>query len=272
MEFLNPQSVFPLHVHDFHQLTFVFSGSASFFTENEIFEIKSGSVLNVKPGQAHGYKSVKNLVLMNIFIKPYFFEENYFDLQSLPGYQTIFGEKKQNSTDKSPVFHYTMDIDTFLQSKGIIKKASEELKNHPMGYQGAVAVLILYLLILIHRNYNENNCGNVSYGAETLELIDYVKNNYRGSITIEHLIKISGKSESYILRLFKHHLGKTPIQYINHLRITDAKKDLLNSKKSITYIALDLGFNDSNYFARCFKKHFGISPSDYRNFYLQRKI
>ena len=52
--------------------------------------------------------------------------------------------------------------------------------------------------------------------------------------------------------------------YVQNLRITQAKKLLREGKFSITEIAFQVGFNDSNYFSSCFKKATGISPLEYR--------
>jgi AraC-like DNA-binding protein len=75
-----------------------------------------------------------------------------------------------------------------------------------------------------------------------------------------------------VLRLFKRYLGCPPFQYINKLRLTEAADELTQTDKSVTDIALDLGFNDSNYFSRLFKKHLGLSPREYRNKYLMENL
>ena len=56
----------------------------------------------------------------------------------------------------------------------------------------------------------------------------------------------------------------TPIKYLNELRIRNACQMLKNSNKNITEIAYDVGYSDSNYFSRVFKKVKGVSPSEYK--------
>lgn len=61
-------------------------------------------------------------------------------------------------------------------------------------------------------------------------------------------------------------MGTTPVGYITDQRLRRAAEMLVsNPLISVTEIAFDLGFNDSAYFARCFRQHFGMSASEYRN-------
>ena len=60
--------------------------------------------------------------------------------------------------------------------------------------------------------------------------------------------------------------------YISRLRLSAASDALIQTGKSITEVALDLGFNDSNYFTRLFKKHVGLSPREYRYKYLKENL
>ncbi|GHV38968.1 AraC family transcriptional regulator [Spirochaetia bacterium] len=263
-EYRDPQQAFPLHVHDFHEIALVFSGKATHLTISDAYEIQSGDVLSVKPGQVHGYKNIRSLTLMNILVKPSFFMEDYFGIQSLPGYQALFGEEPRDKPDKNPISHFKMDFDTFLKAKTLIESAYSEMNDHPTGYRVSAASQVLHFFILLLRNYGKKNSGKISFGANVAKLFDYVKENYRRSLSMEDLIEVSGMSASHILRVFKHYLGCSPFVYINHLRVSRAKDDLIRTAKPITEIALDLGYNDSNYFSRCFKKYSGFSPREYR--------
>jgi YesN/AraC family two-component response regulator len=55
--------------------------------------------------------------------------------------------------------------------------------------------------------------------------------------------------------------------YVNKVRIEHAKDRLLNSKDTMTGIAMDMGFNDPNYFSRVFTRLVGNTPSEFRRRY-----
>lgn len=79
------------------------------------------------------------------------------------------------------------------------------------------------------------------------------------------LAELSGYNIDYLRRCFFAETGTTPHEYLTVLRLSQAKKLLLQeSFVSVEDVALKCGFNDSFYFSTLFKKHFGISPSAYR--------
>lgn len=100
--------------------------------------------------------------------------------------------------------------------------------------------------------------------------VDYIKKEIYKNLSnpnfdISMSIASVGFHKDYFRRLFKSEIGKTPSQYMTDLRITRAKQ-LLSDKKmfSISSISELCGFSDNLYFSTCFKKHVGISPTNYR--------
>ncbi len=72
-------------------------------------------------------------------------------------------------------------------------------------------------------------------------------------------------SKSVLYRKFNKAVGESPLNYLNIIRIRKATKEIkINPNLSITEIAFQVGFSDSNYFARVFRKHLGMSASEYR--------
>jgi len=78
-------------------------------------------------------------------------------------------------------------------------------------------------------------------------------------------IKATGYHDSYLRKLFKESLGRSPVDYFNHLRIDYAKRQLMlyHAVRSIREIAAGAGFADPYYFSRLFRKYEGMSPSQY---------
>jgi AraC-like DNA-binding protein len=123
-------------------------------------------------------------------------------------------------------------------------------------------------LVLVYSGKATHLTINGDYDVQSGDFI----NNYRSQLNMNILTGISGMSESHVLRSFKQYLGCSPFQYINRLRLSAATDALIQTDKSITEIALDLGFNDSNYFTRSFRKHSGLSPREYRYRYLKENL
>ncbi|MEM9550739.1 MAG: AraC family transcriptional regulator [Pseudomonadota bacterium] len=83
-------------------------------------------------------------------------------------------------------------------------------------------------------------------------------------VEMEELARDVGLSRPHFFKLFKQYTGVTPNVYMNTLRSERAIEKLLNSDKTVTDIAFDLGFSSQASFTRFFSSNVGIAPSEYR--------
>lgn len=95
------------------------------------------------------------------------------------------------------------------------------------------------------------------------EFISYIEANYAGELTTASLSAHFGYSCAHFSRKFKEATGLTPTAYIKIYRVEQAYQLIKKGNRSISNIALQCGFPDSNYFTRCFKAHFGVPPSHF---------
>lgn len=94
---------------------------------------------------------------------------------------------------------------------------------------------------------------------------EYISRNYsRESLSVKDISDHVFLSTSYVCTLFKSETGQTLNQYITEYRIAKAKELLRDPRYKITDIAGKVGYSDSNYFGKSFKKSVGLSPSEYR--------
>ena len=103
------------------------------------------------------------------------------------------------------------------------------------------------------------------------EPVAYVRKNYMKNICLKELAEITHLSISALERRFKKFLGKTPKQFINEVRLENARRLLIETNISIATIAYDTGFSDHSYFSRQFQKLFEQSPSIFRQEYFSNK-
>jgi AraC family L-rhamnose operon transcriptional activator RhaR len=81
------------------------------------------------------------------------------------------------------------------------------------------------------------------------------------------LAELAGRvrmNHSYLARVFRQAMRCTVLEFISNRRAETAAAMLITGEKPISTIACSVGWDDPNYFARCFRKHFGISASEYR--------
>lgn len=94
---------------------------------------------------------------------------------------------------------------------------------------------------------------------------DYIHDHYKKGITRENLAKLAGLHIDYYSRKFKQQYHKSPIAYLNDVRIDHAKRLLFQTQAPIRSVANDVGFSDEFYFSRKFKAKEGYSPTVYVN-------
>jgi len=100
------------------------------------------------------------------------------------------------------------------------------------------------------------------------EVIHFMHENIERKLTLADLACQAGLSTSHLSLLFHKKTYYSPLQYLNHLRIQKACQLLDFTDMKINQISPKIGFEDSLYFTRIFKKNMGLSPSEYR---LQKK-
>lgn len=91
-----------------------------------------------------------------------------------------------------------------------------------------------------------------------------VKDRYAESITVEQLAAACAMSPATFYRLFRQTVRKTPMQYLDEYRLKQAAQRLLFEKETLAVIAEHCGFYDEFHLSRNFKKHYGMSPKEYK--------
>jgi len=106
-------------------------------------------------------------------------------------------------------------------------------------------------------------------GSETQGLVRqamaYIHRHYAEQITRSDLAQHVAVNERYLTHCFQQELKVSPMSYLNRYRVRQAKALLEKSTRSITEVALAVGFTDISYFGRVFRQEVGISPSAYQH-------
>jgi len=102
-------------------------------------------------------------------------------------------------------------------------------------------------------------------------ILDYIEANYMNDVSVREISEALCYSEAYFCRLFKQEFHQSFVTYLTLCRIENAEKQLAMPSVNIKDIGKSVGYPDSNYFAKVFRRAAGISPSDYRAEVLEHK-
>lgn len=119
----------------------------------------------------------------------------------------------------------------------------------------------------LSKHLNKSHASTSSMDAVKIP-VDFIRENYQRSITVKDIAQLSHLSISALERRFKKHLGLTPKQFINQIRLENARRLLIETQLPIAQIAHETGFTDNSYFTRQFMKYFEELPTTLRKQYL----
>ena len=259
-----PQHEYPMHTHDFSELVLVLDGEGTHFTKKNNFRIGRGNLFVINGDQAHGYKELNNLILINILFDLKKMSLPELDIGQCAGFHTLFTVEPL-LREVSP-FYSRLIVDEYQIDAiySIVSKMEHELNVKEQGYNFMATSLFMQMLTFISRIYSRGSGSSQSSLYNLGQTISFMENNLNRSPGIKELCDISHMSESSLLRAFKKITGTSPLNYHLKKRIDAASLLLRNNNSSITMVAYDMGFSDSNYFSRQFKKMKGISPREFR--------
>ncbi len=105
--------------------------------------------------------------------------------------------------------------------------------------------------------------GRLAQVAETIR--EYIRNNYMKEISMQDAARMMNYSDAYFCKLFKQCFDQNFTSYLTGIRVNEAKKLLKDRSISVKDVSMQVGYYDSNYFAKVFKRMTGMIPSEYRD-------
>lgn len=151
-----------------------------------------------------------------------------------------------------------------------IRRLLDEFDGQKYSYHSKAHAIFIELLVDTIRlsPLNEEALPeNAVYGSnrEELETIKkYIEDHYNREVNLDQLSKMTFMNKSYVVTQFRKLFNVSPIQYLNIMRIEHAKLLLSTTRKSVTVIATEVGFNNPVYFAKVFAKMVGVPPTEFR--------
>lgn len=250
----NPDSrTSPISILQNYKALILIGGDANVYFGDEVHYMNEGDCVLIAPGTLYKATFTQD--------KGTLFAIN-FDFNSI--IEAKLFEEMVNLNDLS--------IYQRLLSKGVIEliyKLFEDAINEVPGAYFRIQLMLKRLISSITFNNFSiiENCqkqGNSSEEKTVLKCHDYLMNNPSAKVSVDDLCAICDVSQSYLYKCFKNILGISTKNYITQVKISIAKKNLVQTNKSISTIAYETGFNNAYHFSNVFKDITGISPSMYR--------
>lgn len=253
-----------LHTHEFSELVLILGGSGVHVTKRERYPVVAGDVFLIEGSQAHGYRDTEDLRLINIFFDKKSLKLPLYDIPEMPGFHALFTlePKRRGLSNYRSLLH--LSAEDLGRVEAWVDRMDHELHTRSPGYRFMAATLFMCILGHLCRCCSKDEAHSSQSILRLGQVISYIEKNYAERTCLKDLCKTAHMSESTLLRHFHQALGLSPMDYLMRLRIRKASELLRQTSLNITQVAFQVGFSDSNYFSRQFRKVAGHSPREFR--------
>ncbi len=260
----NPQQPFGLHAHDFAEIVIITSGRGIHKAGRETHPLNTGDVFVIGGSRPHDYPSMDQLCLVNILYQPEKLELENQDLPSLPGYHALF--ILEPAWRRRHKFNSRLRLNPAELARllGLVDQLETELTQRSQGFRFLATACFMQIIGYLARCFahapNPDSRALLRIG----EAISHLEAHYQAPTNLNQLAALAHMSKRNFMRNFKAAMGNSPIAYLMQLRVNRAAALLRRPHKSVTEVAFEVGFEDSNYFSRQFKNIIGVTPMQYR--------
>lgn len=270
MQRSNRSFVYPLHVHSVFELNYIENACGAIRAVGDSVDVMSDlELVLVAGGVKHAYSNhtCTSTEIREITIQ---FHESLFD---------SLINKRHFKTIKEMFERASCGL---LFSRDVIAKIQPELQK--LTSEGAESFHNLLRLINILKDLSLDTDVRKLNASNTVKnfseddndrlkrIMFFLHENYHNTISFTEIASLVSMSESSLTRFLKKWTGKTFIDILNDIRISEAIRKLMDTSDTISEICYKCGFNNLSNFNRTFKKRKGMTPTEYREKYLNSRF
>ena len=247
------------HFHTFYELCILLCPQATHFVEGKPYELRAFDIIGIPPNVLHqtqypaGSPCKRLIIQLNLPKNPVGLSNEYEQLLH------IFHQEV-------PIFRFDPDLQKklFRKLNDIYLLAS---KKDPMRnliiHQKFIEFLTILFLNQDQNQYAEDEDMS-PMEKKVYSITRYIHTHFTEDLSLESLAQQFCISSCYLSHQFKNLTGFTVTDYIQMTRVRNVQAMLINTQIPITEVSAPCGFNSFSQFNRVFRKHIGMSPSQYR--------
>jgi AraC family L-rhamnose operon transcriptional activator RhaR len=256
------------HSHQFMELALIVDGEGQHFSSQGARKIARGDVFVLRSGAWHAFQACKKLQVYNCCFGSELLQKELAWIRQIPSLNYLLWRGPLTSNDPGLIY-FKLSKNALDSCQEYLSIINQLLNVKPEQQKAAILGFLLVFLTEVSNNINpekfQDKTGHtVAIPQIVLEGVELLEADISRAWTLGDLASILHLDPAYLIRLFKKHTGLSPMAYLNRQRAERAANLLVESLRPINEIAHEVGWPDQNYFARCFKAHFGVSGSVYR--------
>jgi len=256
---------FPGEAHDFWEFLYVDTGVVEVEAGEDQHTLFKGDMIFHRPGEFHRLwangKTAPNLVVISYSC-------------SSPAARWFDGKILRIGEDERNLLAHLIHEAQRAFSSPLDDPQSKGLARHdepPFGCENMIKLHLEELLIrLVRRDADVSLPAKISTSIEQRtkegafnKVVNYLEDNMANQFHLDDICRATGYSRSYLYQIFHERTGRSVMEYHKLVKLERAKQMIREGVYNFTQICDILSFTSSQYFSKLFKRHTGMTPSEY---------
>lgn len=249
---IGKSSMLEMHDHAYFEIYFLEKGEREYFIGDRFYKVKETETVLIPPNVLHrtvGGMAYRTLVHINkAYLERYFSSSIVESLSCLGGVSVL-----------------RLGGEDAARLAGLYQSLLSCYEKHLLqGGQEALLAGYAFELLFLLSNKEKIHARTEPAPGRMEAIVRYIHENYASIQSIGQLADVFFLSKYHLCHLFTKHLGLSIVTYINMIRVRAACRMLEEGERSITELALSIGFNSSAYFCKVFKEQMHQTPLEYQ--------
>ena len=242
------------HTHDYLEIAVVSRGTGTHFTRRGAHPIRPGAVMVIRPGSWHAYRDPVDLWTHNLYLAP---ELLHRDLSWIFEYPDLARALLSDEPDIGE-----LDAESSMRVLGWLQQMEKLGREAHAPTVIGLASCVLDSFTQLALSPQPSSDSTIAQAIITMTRM--MQDDIGRHWTIADLSRATASSPAVVHRLFKTHVGVSPMAWLARARGEAAATQLVLTTKTVAEIGQAVGWDDANYASRRFRSLYGLTPSEYR--------
>ncbi|MFH5181803.1 helix-turn-helix domain-containing protein [Paenibacillus sp. TAB 01] len=257
------------HTHDFVEMAYVMDGNAQHHIGGHTYTLRAGDLFFIEPGTLHGYTGpqIGSAVICNVLFDRQLL---YREIRSMePDYPMLELLFLLPFLRKSSVFisHIYISGKERIDLEKHLETLLYEIKRQAPGYPFIIKSRMIECMVGLNRCYTNRSSAVQAELSETQWMefaVHLIKENYDKPMPLEQISRMCGMSVASFAAKFKGYAGTTFLDFKHNVQIRQACRLLQETSLKAAAVGREVGFEDTGFFYKIFRKKTGMTPIEYR--------